>query len=100
MATDGFALLCAGAGLVGVANAFVHQYRFAAIESSPPSAAGHAVSPVLVGSLGGAFVGPMLAAGRGLDRGRAAGTQELASGFPLGAHTPFPRAAPRLAATR
>ena len=62
MATDGFALLCAGAGLVGVANAFVHQYRFAAIESSPPSAAGHAVSLVLVGSLGGAFVGPMLAA--------------------------------------
>ena len=66
MATDGFALLCAGAGLVGVANAFVHQYRFAAIESSPPSAAGHAVSLVLVGSLGGAFVGPMLAA-RGED---------------------------------
>ena len=66
MAIDGFALLCAGAALVGVANAFVHQYRFAAIESSPPSAAGHAVSLVLVGSLGGAFVGPMLAA-RGED---------------------------------
>lgn len=61
LATDGFALLCAGAVLVGVANAFVHQYRFAAIESAPPAAAGHAVSLVLVGSLGGAFIGPELA---------------------------------------
>ena len=63
MATSGFWLLCAGAALVGVANAFAHQYRFAAIESVSPDAAGHAVSLVLIGSLGGAFIGPMLAAG-------------------------------------
>ena len=63
MAVSGFWLLCAGAALVGIANAFAHQYRFAAIESVPPAAAGHAVSLVLIGSLGGAFAGPMLASG-------------------------------------
>ncbi len=63
MAMSGFWLLCAGAALVGIANAFAHQYRFAAIESVAPDAAGHAVSLVLIGSLGGAFIGPMLAAG-------------------------------------
>ena len=63
MATSGFWLLCSGAALVGIANAFAHQYRFAAIESVPPAAAGHAVSLVLIGSLGGAFAGPMLASG-------------------------------------
>ena len=62
MARSDFALFCAGAALVGVANAFVQQYRFAAIESAPAPAAGHAVSLVLIGALGGAFVGPFVAA--------------------------------------
>ena len=66
MATSGFWLLCVGTALVGMANAFAHQYRFAAIESAPQRSAAHAVSLVLIGSLGGAILGPMLAA-RGED---------------------------------
>ena len=61
LAVGSFALFSGGAFLVGVASAFAQQYRFAAVESVPAHAAGHAVSLVLVGALGGAVLGPLLA---------------------------------------
>lgn len=61
-----FAVFCAGAMLVGVANAFSQQYRFAAAESVSPRAAGYAISITLAGSMIGAVAGPELAA-RGED---------------------------------
>ena len=63
MAFASFALFSLAAVLVGVAGAFAQQYRFAAMESAPREVAGHAVSLVLVGSLGGAVLGPLLAVG-------------------------------------
>jgi MFS family permease len=61
--TRSFALFCVGVGLYGVNNAFVQQYRFAAAESVAASAAGRAISLVLLGAIGGAFCGPLLATG-------------------------------------
>lgn len=58
-----FALFCVGVGLYGVNNAFVQQYRFAAAESVAAPAAGRAISMVLLGAIGGAFCGPLLATG-------------------------------------
>jgi MFS family permease len=58
-----FALFCIGVGLYGVNNAFVQQYRFAAAESVAGAAAGRAISLVLLGAIGGAFCGPLLATG-------------------------------------
>lgn len=57
-----FVVFCTGAVLVGVANAFGQQYRFAAAESVSPEKAGYAISIVLGGSMIGALVGPELAA--------------------------------------
>ena len=71
-----FVVFCAAALLVGVANSFSQQYRFAAAESVSPGAAGYAVSITLAGSMVGAVLGPELAA-RGEDwlpAGRFAGT--------------------------
>lgn len=56
-----FAWFCTGVGLYGVNNAFVQQYRFAAAESVPPERASRAISTVLLGAIGGAFFGPLLA---------------------------------------
>ena len=61
-----FVVFCAGAMLVGVANAFSQQYRFAAAESVSPRSAGYAISITLAGSMIGAVAGPELAA-RGED---------------------------------
>lgn len=61
-----FALLCLGTGVYGVHMAFVQQYRFAAAESVPAALASRAISLVLLGSIGGALLGPMLV-GRGRD---------------------------------
>ena len=66
LALGSFALFSLGGFLVGAANAFAQQYRFCAMESAPQAVAGHAVSLVLVGALGGAVLGPMLAV-RGED---------------------------------
>ena len=74
--TTDFVVFCGGAVLVGIANAFGQQYRFAAAESVSPDKAGYAISIVLAGSLIGAVLGPELAA-RGEDwvaGGRFAGT--------------------------
>ncbi len=57
-----FALFCFAVALVGAANAFALQYRFAAMEHAPEGRESQAISLVLVGSLGGAIVGPALAA--------------------------------------
>lgn len=58
---ESFALFCVGVGFYGVNNAFVQQYRFAAAESVAPVLAGRAISMVLIGAIGGAFFGPLLA---------------------------------------
>ena len=57
-----FVLFCAAATLIGMANAFAQQYRFAAAESVDGPLAGHAISIILAGSLIGAVLGPQLAA--------------------------------------
>lgn len=62
MIEQSFVLFCGAALLMGVANAFAHQYRFAAAESVPPASAGWAVSITLLGSLVGAVLGPEFAA--------------------------------------
>ena len=56
-----FVLFCLGIGLVGVNGAFVQQYRFAAAESVARERAANAVSIILLGSVGGALLGPWLA---------------------------------------
>ncbi len=56
-----FALLCLATLLVGGKLAFAQQYRFAAAESVELARSGRAVSLVLLGAVGGAFIGPGLA---------------------------------------
>lgn len=76
MIEESFPWFCGAAVLIGVANAFAHQYRFAAAESVPSASAGWAVSITLAGSLIGAILGPELAS-RGeywMDGERFAGT--------------------------
>ncbi len=56
-----FALFTVSMMLFGVNMAFTQQYRYAAAESVAPKFVPRAVSFVLIGSIGGAFVGPLLA---------------------------------------
>ena len=56
-----FALFVAATMLFGINMAFTQQYRYAAAESVSPKYVPRAVSFVLIGSIGGAFIGPMLA---------------------------------------
>ncbi len=56
-----FVLFCVGVGLYGINNAFVQQYRFAAAESVAAPFASRAISLVLLGAIGGAFFGPLIA---------------------------------------
>ena len=58
---DSFALFAGAVGLIGATLAFSAQFRFAAAESGPPERAGWAISIILLGSIGGALVGPELA---------------------------------------
>ncbi|MCY4565456.1 MAG: MFS transporter, partial [Gammaproteobacteria bacterium] len=62
LAGGSFSLFCGAAVLVGVANAYAQQYRFAAVESASAASAGLAVSITLAGSMVGAVLGPELAA--------------------------------------
>jgi MFS family permease len=55
-----FALFCVCTFLIGAKVAFSQQYRFAAAESVAAGQAGSAISLVLLGSVGGAVLGPML----------------------------------------
>ncbi len=61
LSQSSFSLFVLAAMLFGVNMAFTQQYRYAAAESVPPRYVARAVSFVLVGSIGGAFVGPELA---------------------------------------
>jgi MFS family permease len=99
--TGSFAIFCAGVGLYGVNNAFVQQYRFAAAESVEPGHASRAISLVLLGAIGGAFCGPLLAtAGQALIASHAymgstlaiGVMQALASILLLGLEEPGPAA--------
>ncbi len=55
-----FALFIAAAILFGVNMAFTQQYRYAAAESVESRFVPRAISLVLLGSIGGAFIGPEL----------------------------------------
>lgn len=60
--TENFLLFCIAGALIGMTVAFSQQFRFAAAESVPLNLVSKAVSLILVGSIGGAFLGPELAA--------------------------------------
>jgi predicted MFS family arabinose efflux permease len=62
LARGSFELFCTATFLIGAQLAFSQQYRFAAAESVPPARAGRAISIVLVGAMGGALLGPEIAA--------------------------------------
>ena len=55
-----FPLFIGAAAIFGINMAFTQQYRYAAVESVKHDHAGRAISIVLVGAIGGAFVGPEL----------------------------------------
>lgn len=61
-----FALFCVATMMLGVNMAFTQQYRYAAAESVPPEYVGRAISFVLLGPIGGAFLAKELAT-RGQD---------------------------------
>lgn len=58
--SSSFAVFIVAAAIFGINMAFTQQYRFAAAESVEPRHAARAISLVLVGAIGGAFVGPEL----------------------------------------
>lgn len=63
-----FVLFCLAAVGIGATMTFGQQLRFAAAECVSPARAGHAVSFILMGSIGGAFLGSELVArGAGTD---------------------------------
>ncbi|NIV16921.1 MAG: MFS transporter [Woeseiaceae bacterium] len=61
LSAESFGLFLLAAGLFGVNMAFTQQYRYAAAESVPTRYIPRAVAFVLLGSIGGAIVGPELA---------------------------------------
>jgi MFS family permease len=61
-----FVLFCVASMMLGVNTAFTQQYRYAAAESVAPEFVARAISFVLLGSIGGAFLGKELAT-RGQD---------------------------------
>jgi MFS family permease len=61
LASASFAVFLLAAALFGINMAFTQQYRYAAAESVPARLIPRAVSFVLLGSIGGALVGPELA---------------------------------------
>ncbi|MFQ5546825.1 MAG: MFS transporter [Woeseia sp.] len=60
VAAANFPLFILAAAIFGINMAFTQQYRYAAAESVAPRQAGRAISIVLVGAIGGAFVGSEL----------------------------------------
>lgn len=61
LSQSNFVLFVAAMMLFGINMAFTQQYRYAAAESVAPKYVPRAVSFVLLGSIGGAFLGPLLA---------------------------------------
>ena len=55
-----FAVFMAAGSLFGINMAFTQQYRYAAAESVEQKFSSRAISLVLVGAIGGAFIGPEL----------------------------------------
>ena len=55
-----FSLYCISTFLIGVCLAFSQQFRFAATETVTIDKAGSAISAILLGSVGGAVIGPEL----------------------------------------
>lgn len=62
LGSDAFWGFAAAALGVGATLAFAQQFRFAAAESVPAERAGQAISLILLGSIGGALLGPELVA--------------------------------------
>lgn len=58
--SSSFSLFMLAAGMFGINMAFTQQYRYAAVESVEQGHAGRAISIVLIGAIGGAFVGSEL----------------------------------------
>ncbi len=56
-----FALLCTASAIIGVTMAFAQQFRFAAAESVPDGRVSRAVSLVMLGTLGAAWLAPEVA---------------------------------------
>lgn len=61
LAAESFVLFVVATMMFGINFAFTHQYRYAAAESVPPGMTARAVSFVLLGSIGGALLGPEIA---------------------------------------
>ena len=93
--SNSFVLFCSGTALTGVCLAFGQQFRFAAAESVALAKAGKAISLVLLGSIGGAIVGPELMA-----RGNIVEANNPVTGALLGAAGLFVIGALLLAAYR
>jgi MFS family permease len=60
VSVDSFAMFIVATAIFGINMAFTQQYRYAAVESVEPDHAGRAISIVLIGAIGGAFVGSEL----------------------------------------
>ena len=60
LSESSFALFIVAAAMFGINLAFTQQYRYAAVESVPARYTARAISFVLVGSIGGALLGPEL----------------------------------------
>lgn len=61
LATSSFALFLVAGAMFGIQMAFAQQYRYAAAESVPAKYIPRAISFVLLGAIGGAFLGPEIA---------------------------------------
>lgn len=61
LAQSSFVLFIAATMLLGINMAFTQQYRYAAAESVRPEHVSRAVSFVLIGPIGGALIGPVIA---------------------------------------
>jgi len=61
LSASSFVLLIVATMLFGINFAFTHQYRYAAAECVSSRHTARAISFVLLGSIGGAFIGPELA---------------------------------------
>ena len=62
LSADSFWVYCLSTCLTGCAVAIGYQFRFAAAESVPAEKSAGAISFILLGSLGGAVIGPQLVA--------------------------------------
>ena len=72
LANESFTVYCMSTAITGSALAFGQQFRFAAAESVNSERAAQAISFILLGSIGGAIVGPeLVASGQRLDHANA-----------------------------